>query len=473
MSEETHSNDAQQKRWRALAEKALAGASFEETLVSHTDDGLRIDPLYARHADTEPSIRAQPSRPWTICQRVDDPDVGRAKAQLSEDIAQGATGLALVFEGAPNAFGYGLPSNAETLEQLLEGVSLNDVRVRIDVHPASRAMADWLVALVSRTKVDPARLNLSFGVDPAATFAGTGRLRMSLEALQASMPQSLAHFFALDVPGVVLEADGRVVHNAGATEAQELGVMLASAVSHLRLFEEARQALVYAAPHIGFALSVDQNQFVSMAKIRALRRLWARIQEACSIPAAPAIIHAETSMRMITRLDTETNILRNTIACFSAAVGGADSISILPHTIAHGLPDGFARRIARNTQLVMMRESHIDHVLDPARGSGGVETLTENLCDAGWSEFQRIESEGGVLASLKAGHIQTRVKAAAAQRAKAYKSGDRKIVGTTLYPAKKERPVETLAATQRSSPTDGVVFCDALIPTRIDQEVEA
>ncbi|KQZ94170.1 methylmalonyl-CoA mutase [Mesorhizobium sp. Root157] len=473
MTEKSESHDVQKKRWLTLAEKALAGASFEETLVSHTDDGLRIDPLYERHANTEASVRARPARPWTICQRVDDPDIERARTQIADDIAQGATGLALVFEGAPNAFGYGLPSEPRTLERVLDGVSLNDVHVRIDVHPASRAMADWLVTLISQAKVDPAKLSLSFGIDPAATFAGTGRLRMSLEALQASMPQSLAHFFAMDVPGVLLEADGRVLHNAGATEAQELGVMLASAVSHLKLFEEARQALVYAAPHIGFALSVDQNQFVSMAKIRALRRLWARIQEACSIPASPAVVHAETSMRMISRLDTETNILRNTIACFAAAVGGADSISILPHTIAHGLPGGFARRVARNTQLVMMRESHIDHVLDPARGSGGVEALTESLCDAAWVEFQRIESEGGVLASLKAGHIQARVKASATERAKAYRAGNRKIVGTTLYPAKLERLVETLAATQRPTPSDGVVFCDALAPTRIDQEIEA
>ncbi|TIX38911.1 MAG: methylmalonyl-CoA mutase, partial [Mesorhizobium sp.] len=147
-------------------------------------------------------------------------------------------------------------------------------------HPWSRAVADWLVAFLSKRRSDPAKLNLSFGIDPAAIFAGTGRLRMSIEALQASMPQSLAHFFSMGVPGVLLEADGRVFHNAGATEAQELGTMMASAVSYLRMFEEARQPLVYAAPHIGFALSVDQDQFVSMAKVRALRRLWARVQEA-------------------------------------------------------------------------------------------------------------------------------------------------------------------------------------------------
>ena len=121
---------------------------------------------------------------------------------------------------------------------------------------------------------------------------------------------------------MLLEADGRVFHNAGATEAQELGIMLASAVSYLRMFEKARQPLVYAAPHIGFALSVDQDQFLSMAKVRALRMLWARVQETCSIPQLPANIHAETSFRMMTALDPETNILRTTIALLRRGRGG-------------------------------------------------------------------------------------------------------------------------------------------------------
>lgn len=459
---------ADRTRWLSLAEKALAGASFEDTLVSHSDDAIRIEPLHERTANADASLRAVPEAPWTISQRVDDPNIERAKAQVEEDLAQGATGLSLVFEGAPNAFGYGLPGTVQALEAVLENVPLNRVHLRIDVHPSSRAMADWMVTLLTRRRVDPEKLNISFGIDPAATFAGTGRLRASIEALQASMPQSLAHFFAMGVPGVLLEADGRVFHNAGATEAQELGIMLASAVSHLRLFEEARQALIYAAPHIGFALSIDQNQFLSIAKIRALRALWARVLQACSIPASPATIHAETSFRMMTAKDPETNILRTTIACFAAAAGGADSISVLPHTVAHGLPAGFARRIARNTQLIMARESHIDLVNDPARGSGSVEALTESLCEAAWAEFQRIETEGGILPSLRDGHIQKRVNAAHAERQQSYARGERIIVGTTLYPSKIERPVETLDAARWPAPTDGLVFCEPLLPTRLD-----
>ncbi|UVK38171.1 methylmalonyl-CoA mutase subunit beta [Mesorhizobium sp. AR10] len=465
--------NADRQRWLALAEKALAGGSFEEKLVSHTDDGIRIEPLYDRSVTAEPLVRANPRSPWIVSQRMDDPDVDRAKAQAMDDVAQGATGLSLVFEGAPNAFGYGLPRTAKALETVLDGVPLNRIQVRIDAHPWSRAVADWLVAFLGKRRSDPAKLNLSFGIDPAAIFAGTGRLRMSIEALQASMPQSLAHFFSMGVPGVLLEADGRVFHNAGGTEAQELGTMLASAVSYLRMFEQARQPLVYAAPHIGFALSVDQDQLLSMAKVRALRRLWARIQETCSIPASTASIHAETSFRMMTAADPETNILRTAIAAFAAAAGGADSISILPHTIVHGLPAGFARRVARNAQLIMANESHVDHVADPAYGSGAVEALTAELCEAAWEEFQRIEAEGGVLSSLQQGHIQKRVKAAAARRNAAYQAGERVIIGTTLYPVKTERPVETLAAERRPAFTEGVAVCEPLFPIRIDQSIGA
>lgn len=460
---------ADRARWLALAGKALAGQSFDDALVSRTDDGIRIEPIYERAVAAQPLPRKNPASPWLIVQRADEIDVARANAQILEDIEQGATGISLVFEGAPNAFGYGLPGTAEALGQVLDGVALNKTHIRIDVHPASRAMADWLVALMIKRRADPSRLSLSFGIDSAAIFATTGRLRMSIEALEASLPQSLAHFFAMGVPGALLEADGRVYHNAGATEAQELGIALATAVSYLRLFEQARQALIYAAPHIGFALAVDQDQFLSMAKIRALRRLWARALEACSIPPSAPTIHAETSYRMMTAKDAETNILRATIAGFAAATGGADSISILPHSLSLGLPDAFARRLARNTQIVLAQEAHVDFVADPTAGSGGIETLTDRLCEAAWGEFQAIEREGGVLRSLAGGQIQARIAAARQARAEEYRSGRRSLVGTTVFPAAAERSIRTLAAEKRFITGEGVVNCERLIATRIDE----
>ncbi len=449
--------------WRALAEKALRGGSFEEELVRRSDDGIALGPLFG---PAEPRLlpRARPNQDWAVVQRVDDPDVARARRQIETDLKSGATGLALVFEGAPNAFGYGLPADEETLSTLLKDLPVNDIALRIDVHPASRKSMDWLVDNLRGRPIDPAKLDLSFGIDSAAVFGGTGRLRMSLEALAASLPQSIAHFFAMQVPGVLLEADGRVYHNAGATEAQELGAMAAAAIAHLSLFEEARQPIAYAAPHIGFALAATQEQFLTIAKIRALRMIWARLLEECQVEPMPAHVHAETSFRMLTTKDAETNILRNTIAAFSAAAGGADSLSVLPHTVTHGLPDPFARRLARNTQLLLRDESHLGFVADPAGGSGGMEHLTEELARTGWEEMQTLQAEGGLLLSLRDGHFQKRIAEARQERLGRYRDGDRTIVGTTLHPLAEERAVQVLEAEKRPLPTDGTVFCERLEP---------
>ncbi len=420
-----------EERWRELARRTLKLADLE-SLVSYSDDGIRIEPIY-RRASAQHSLRADPERPWRIVQRVDDPDPAAANRQAREDIANGANGLAIVFAGAPNAFGHGLPAEREALHAVLEELPLDRMHLRIDPHPASRASIDWIIDLYGARRVSPEAMSFSFGFDPAAILAGTGRLHMSVEALQASLPQSLGHFFALDLPGILMEADGRVYHNAGATAAQELGAMLASAVWLLRMFEEARQPLVYAANHIGFSLAVDQDQFETIAKVRALRRLWSRIQEVCSSEPQPTVIHAETSWRMLAGDDMETNILRNTIAAFSAGVGGADSLSILGHDLPIGLPGSHSRRIARNTQLILQQESHLGFVSDPAAGSGGLEAMTEALCGKAWEQFQSIEAAGGIFSVLQSGWLQDRIEASASSRAARYADGSLKLVGSNCF----------------------------------------
>jgi methylmalonyl-CoA mutase len=397
---------------------------------------------------------------WRLLQRIDDPDPARANAQAMADIEQGATGLAIVFEDAPNAFGRGLPASTEALKAVLEDVPLGRVHLRIDAHPLSRTSVDWLVAELTSRKVDPKRLSLSFGLDPAAILAGTGRYKMSLEALQASMPQSLAHFFAMGLPAVLLEADGRVAHNAGATEAQELGIMLAAAVSHLHMFEEARQPLMYAAPHIGFALSVDQDQFMSIIKIRALRKLWVKAQETCSIPPSRAAVHAEASYRMLSSSDAETNMLRNAYAGLGAVVGGVDTLALLPGGIARGTPDDAARLVALKSQLLLARESYAAFVADPWPRLVGLEAQVAALCEAAWEEFRKIETEGGLLTSLAEGRLQERVLESRARKAQAHRAAGLSGSASPAVP-----PVADAA--------DAAVHCTPLLPGLIeDYEAE-
>lgn len=417
--------------WRTLAEKALKGAGFD-TLVSTTDDGIRYGPVYRGRDDAPLIARADAARSWRIAQRIDDPEIPRASEQAREDCANGADCVVLVTEGTAGAYGFGLPSTAAALGRVLDGLG-PETAIRLEASAmAARGLADAL----SKTS---ASRTVHFGIDPVSAAASAAQ---GFE-LDARLRAIVEPFFSF--AGTVLKADGRIAHNAGATEAQELAFVLAAVTGYLRAGEKGGMApeAVFAATALG--VSVDQSQFLSITKLRALRLLHARLQAACgvSVPQA-ADVHAETSFRMLARLDAETNILRNTVAAFAAGVGGADSISILPHTLSRGLPDAFARRIARNTQVILIHESHLDHVADPSSGSGGIEALTEALAEAAWAEFQSIEAEGGIMASLAAGALQGRIASARAARAEAIASSAIPVVGTTIFQAKEERPVHVL-----------------------------
>jgi methylmalonyl-CoA mutase len=454
-------------KWRTLAAKALKGADVDAALSSYTDDGIKIEASAARVVGAEP-LFARERQGWSVVQRIDDPDVTRAATQAKMDIEGGATGLSLVFEGAPSGYGYGLPLAQATVAAVLDGIALDGLTLRIEPHGEARATADWLASYLASRKANMSKIHLSLGIDHASCLASTGGMKMNIAALEASLPQSLAGFFAAGIRGVLFEADGRVYHDAGASEAQELGAILSVATSHLRMFEKARQPVSYAAEHIGFAVSLDQDQFVSIAKLRALRLLWARVLELSSVekPVAPKI-HAETSWRMLSYKDCETNILRSSIAVFSGAVGGANSLSVLPHTYSHGLPDASARRIARNTHLVLKDESMLGFVDDPVAGSGSIEQLTAALCAAAWAQFQQLESEGGVLRSLAANLFQKRIGAMAEKRSKQYQDNVQSVIGTNVFPIKDERPVTVLSATKHQPKMQAAFNCDVLVPISI------
>ena len=214
----------------------------------------------------------------------------------------------------------------------------------------------------------------------------------------------------------IAAADGRVVHDAGGSEAQELAFTLAAGVAYLRAIEQSGVALDAAQGMIYARLTADADQFLTLAKFRAMRLLWARIEQACGLAPKPLFISADTSWRMLTQRDPYVNMLRATMASFSAGLGGANAITVLPHTLARGLPDAFARRVARNTQLILLEESNLAKVGDPAAGSGGIEALTRELCEAAWTLFQEIEKAGGLFAALEQNLIQRKVAVTRAAR---------------------------------------------------------
>src|SRR6185369_5000419 len=403
---------ATREQWLKLVDGVLKGAPFEKRLVSKTYDGLTIQPLYARAADAHTVAARSPGSPWLAMQRVDHPDPAAANEQALRDLENGATGLTIVCKGSINANGYGLDSSVETLERVLDGIYL-DAAVVIDFNVAAdtRDAAKNFAALVKKRGVDPKSVEMRAALNPLGHIAATGstvRPWKELAPYFAGLVNELAdHGFS----GPFAVADGRVIHNAGGSEAQELAFALSSAVTYLRALEGNGIALDAARRMIYFRLAADADQFLSIAKFRAIRKLWARVEQACGLAPAPAYVAAETAWRMMTRRDPYVNMLRTTVAVFAAGIGGANAITVLPFTAAIGLPDAFARRAARNTQLVLLEESNLAKVSDPTAGSGAIEDLTQQLCGVAWEELQNIEKAGGAPAALERGLIQSKVAA--------------------------------------------------------------
>jgi methylmalonyl-CoA mutase len=445
---------ATRDEWRKLVDAILKGAPFER-LTSRTYDGLTIEPLYPRARDAHAIAGRPGGTPWTVMQRVDHPDPAAANAQALEDINNGATGLVLVFAGSINANGFGLDGSPSTLERVLGGIDLGSgLVVDLNLSPPTRGVARDLTTLIKRRGTDPASVNVRLSVNPIGGFAATGKSPRNWKELGPAFAAMIGEFAGNGFRGPFAVADGRVIHNAGGSEAQELAFTLASAVAYFRAFDESGMPLDRAYDAIYFRLSADADQFLTTAKFRALRKLWARVGAASGISPSKAVVTAETAWRMMTRRDPYVNILRNTIAVVAAGLGGADAITVLPHTLTLGLPDEFARRVARNIQLVLLEESNLARVGDPAAGSGAFEAITEQLCRAAWTQFQEIESAGGAWAALESGFIARSAAAVRVAREKAVAGGEDILTGTNAFPDLDETLPAVLAVPPRNVADD-------------------
>ncbi|MBB4394765.1 methylmalonyl-CoA mutase family protein [Bradyrhizobium sp. ERR14] len=433
--------------WRKLVDGVLKGAPFEK-LVGKTYDGLKIDPLYPRAKGVAPVVGRPAAAPWQIIQRIDHPDAALANAQALQDLENGATGLALVFAGGSGAHGFGLEPSAEAIARVLKDIHLDaGIGLELQIGPQSRMAAIHVAEYVKSSGLDPAACNIRFGLDPLAAGAVWGHSPYTWEEIAPAVTGAIKGLAGLGFKGPFASADGRVIHDAGGSEVQELAFVLACGVAYLRAIEgagiplEAAQGMVYA------RLAADADQFLTMAKFRALRLLWARIETACGLTPKPLFIAADTAWRMLTQRDPYVNMLRATIATFAAGLAGANAITVLPHTLALGLPDPFARRVARNTQALLLEESNLAKVSDPAAGAGGIETLTAQLCEAAWTLFQESETAGGAFAALQQGLFQGKV--AAARKARDANIARRRdvLTGASEFPNLHESETAVLKAT--------------------------
>jgi methylmalonyl-CoA mutase len=435
-----------------IPEDAAPGAGFE-ALVRTTLDGIRVRPLYTAEDAPDPATAGLPgSAPfvrggrangpvpdgWDVRQRHAEPDPTAARDAVLADLGNGVTSIWL-------AVGAGGTAVAD-LPAVLDGVDLGLAPVVLDASADTAdtelAAAEALLALGARTSAPGPRGTL--GLDPVGRRARTGA-----GAPDAVVPLALR--VAEEFPRVrAVVVDALPVHEAGSSDAQELGFSLAGGVAYLRVLTAAGLDLATAAGLLEFRYAATAEQFPTIAKLRAARLLWSRVTEACGQPL-PQYQHAVGSPAMLTRRDVHGNLLRGTVAGFAAGVGGADAVTVAPFDTALfdtavGGSGPFSRRIARNTQSLLVQEAHVARVIDPAGGSWFVESLTRELAAAAWAFFQEIESAGGVLAALDAGLVADRVATVRERREEAAARRTAPITGVSEFadlaePAPARRPV--------------------------------
>ncbi|WP_024508825.1 methylmalonyl-CoA mutase family protein [Bradyrhizobium sp. ARR65] len=461
--------------WRKLVDDALKGASFEK-LVSKTYDGLTIEPIYTR-AKNATLVGARPAAmPWEVMQRIDHPDPIKANKIALHELENGATGLEIEFAGGAGARGFGvIDAGPETLQKLFDGIVL-DAGISIALNPVlgRENAGENLAALIEARGMDPARLNLRFNYQALSTMAVRGAAPSAWREMEPPFAKVVAGLMRRGFKGPFVLADGRPIHDAGGSEVQELAFALSLAAAYLRMLEAGGVELDAAREGLSFRLVADADQFLTMAKFRALRLLWARIEQACGLAPKPAFVAAETAWRMLTQRDPYVNMLRATMATFAAGLAGANAITVLPHTLALGLPDAFARRVARNTQLILLEESNLAKVSDPAAGAGGIEMLTQQLCAAAWALFQEIEAAGGIFTALQQGLIQGKV--AATRNAREASIARRKdvLTGASEFPNLREEQVavEDVKPVTPAATSDAITFAP-LAPIRLARPFEA
>ncbi len=471
--------DTTEADWLREVEKALKGKG-PDSLARRTADGLTIRALY-RETDFPaahdprglpgaapflrgPTAAPNPWLPWDIRQAFTHPSPQTVNAEILRDLERGVSSLELVID--PEGGSGTQIARQEDIETALAGVDASIAAVAVTSRRGTGLRTAALLARWAQAQANPPAQKLAFNIDPHSALARTGRIDGGIGAALAKA-QALAAGLAARFPNAMIyRSDASLVHEAGGSDAQELAWLIASAIDVLRTGAPER---LDEADHFIFQVALDANYGVGAAKLRAARRLWARCREALGLAPKPMILQAITSRRMLTIYDPWTNMLRNTCAAFAGAIGGADILTVRAFNEALGEPGELGRRVARNTQIIAMEESQLGRVADPMGGAWFTETLTEELAAAGWAEFQRIEAEGGLAASLASGALQSRIAAVREARARDVARRKLPITGVSEFPLLDEvdAPVEAAApGPARAVSDDALAHYVPVPPTR-------
>lgn len=421
--------------------KQLDAEAGLKRLRTRTVDGLQLEPLYTQddalplgHPGASPFTRGATLRTgqidaWDVRALHEDPDVSVTRQHVLDDLERGATSVWLRVD--PDALS---PADLSTaLAEVLLDLAKIDVSSRTD----QAAAAEALLGVFETSGRDHGELSLNLGLDP-----------IGLAALQGTVPDlgGLAAWVrrvADYKKSRAIVVDATIWNNAGAGDVHEVAFAIATGIEYVRALLEQGVSADEAFDTINFRVSTGVDQFATITRLRALRRLWSRVGEVFAVTESKrgARQHAVSSWRELTRDDAYVNLLRGTIQCFGAAVGGAEAVTVLPFDTCHGLPTAFSRRVARNTQIVLAEESNIGRVNDPAGGSWFVESLTEQMAQAAWSALQAIEAAGGMAEAIGNGHVTEVLTPLNAERATRLATRAQALTGVSMFPSQVDLPV--------------------------------
>ena len=444
------------ENWRSAALKALRGGTLGD-LDTEIYEDITVQPLYVRGTGAEAarlsgSLGAAPfirgarlpakTRAWSIIQFLDHPDTAAANRQLQDDIDNGVRAFWVQFGGhIPYGGGHLGARRIDTLEAVFAGVALDDVEIFVSGGFEAVAGAGLMAALIERRGVVPAKVKGSAGLDPLSHIAASGAIPAERARVLADSIDAATYLREKGYGLTPFLVSGRAWHQAGGSSREELGFALAAGVAYFRALIDAGWPLEDAAKAIRFSLTADADIFLTIAKFRAMRALWARVTEASGLAPMPPSLIAEMSFRMVTERDPHVNLLRATAAAFGAAVGGAEAVLLIPFNTRSGAPDAFSRRLARNTHLILREEAQLGRVADEAGGSWYVESLTHRLAAAAWEAFRGVEAAGGLLAALETGLIHRALTDVRMRRHANIARNRDKITGVSSYPDIHEQPV--------------------------------
>lgn len=463
------------EEWRTLVEPELKGAPFEKRLVTRLLEGIAVQPLYTKaDAPSADAVGIPGQTPfrrgatavgeqplgWNVVAEHRHPERDVCHRAIATDVTHGVDELRLSIsprllddpasrtDGCGCGCGGGILLNQlNDWDALLAGLDLGALPITLAAGPAFGPAAAMLAALWDRRGLAKERCRGSFFADPLGTLAARGRLPRAAETMLGEAAD-LAIATAKTRPNVTALGVSTIPYdNAGSTAVDELAIALSTTLATLRAVEDRGGTATLGCQQLSFLVAVGTDQFLDIAKLRAMRALLSRLYDICGIPeqAQAMRIMTRTSRRVLTARDPWVNILRATMGCFSSAVGGADRIIVLPFDDVLGPPDELAARIARNTQIVLREEAHLGASVDAAGGSFYVETLTRELAESAWTQMQAIEARGGILAVLRNGWLKEQIDQSHAKRQKDIAKRKTPVTGVSEFPHLGEQKVTRTA----------------------------